>query len=97
MGNRQIAGAAKKLDQGDSVRISVRYFALLREQAGRESETIETGDISGRALYRQLVSKYKFSLDSNRVRLAINDAFSDWDTALKDGDVIVFVPPVAGG
>ena len=79
------------------MRISVRYFALLREQAGRDSETVETGELSGRALYQQLVSKYKFSLDSSRVRLAINDAFSDWDTVLKDGDTVVFVPPVAGG
>jgi len=29
--------------------------------------------------------------------VAINEDFSDWNTPLKDGDELVFIPPVAGG
>jgi len=27
----------------------------------------------------------------------VNDEFCDWETPLRDGDLVVFIPPVAGG
>jgi molybdopterin converting factor small subunit len=31
------------------------------------------------------------------LRVAINSEFGDWTAPLKDGDAVVFIPPVAGG
>lgn len=78
-------------------RITVQYYALLREQAGRSSETLRTGARTPRELYQELKQRYPFSLAPEMLRVAINSEFGDWTQPLKDGDAIVFIPPVAGG
>lgn len=77
--------------------IVVRYFAVLREQAARESERISLSDTSLMSLYAGLSDKYGFSLDARRVRVAVNDEFVGWDHSIQEGDTVVFIPPVAGG
>jgi molybdopterin converting factor subunit 1 len=78
-------------------RVTVQYFALLREQAGRGSETLETRARTPRELYGELARRYPFSLDAAQLRVAINSEFGDWSASLRDGDAVVFIPPVAGG
>jgi molybdenum cofactor guanylyltransferase len=78
-------------------RVTVQYFALLREQAGRGSETLETRARTPRELYGELARRYPFSLEAAQLRVAINSEFGDWSAALRDGDAVVFIPPVAGG
>ena len=78
-------------------RVTVQYFALLREQAGRGSETLETRARTPRELYGELARRYPFSLDAAQLRVAINSEFGDWSATLRDGDAVVFIPPVAGG
>ncbi len=70
---------------------------MFREAAGRSSESIETDSPDAVHLFDALKSRYDFSLCRSHVRLAVNDAFVDWETPLNDGDSIVFIPPVAGG
>ncbi len=83
------------------ITVKVSYFALLKEQAQKDVETLTlTGDISTRhceALWLHLCDRYPFTLKASQMRVAINDAFSNWDTPLNDGDHVVFIPPVAGG
>ena len=79
------------------INIYVQYFALLREQRKESSEKLLTTATSARELYLQLQTKYHFTLSPNLIRVAINNEFKDWDTPLKSGDNIVFIPPVAGG
>jgi molybdopterin converting factor small subunit len=43
-----------------------------------------------------LQTRYEFP-EQATMKVAINDEFSAWDTALNDGDRLVFIPPVAGG
>jgi len=31
------------------------------------------------------------------LKVAVNEQFSDWSHLLRDGDTVVFIPPVAGG
>jgi molybdopterin converting factor subunit 1 len=78
-------------------RVQLRYFALLREQAGRQSETVETTAATPAELYAELAARHGFRLPATQLRVAVNAAFSDWDLPLRDGDEVVFVPPVAGG
>ncbi|HXZ58964.1 MAG TPA: NTP transferase domain-containing protein [Steroidobacteraceae bacterium] len=78
-------------------RVTVQYFALLREQAGRGTESLVTAARTPRELYAELARRYPFSLDPAVLRVAINSEFGDWSAPLADGDAIVFIPPVAGG
>jgi molybdopterin converting factor subunit 1 len=78
-------------------RIHVQYFAAFRDQAGRAEETVETSAGDPAALYRELQARHGLDLGADRLKVAINDEFAAWDRSLRDGDRIVFIPPVAGG
>ena len=78
-------------------RIKVQYYALLREQAGRSDETLETLARTPRELYEELKTRHPFSLAPEMLRVAVNAEFGEWTQALADGDSVVFIPPVAGG
>lgn len=80
-----------------SLRIRVQYFALLREQAGRGEEALETQARTPRDLYEELRARHPFTLPPELLRVAINTEFGDWAQPLADGDAVVFIPPVAGG
>jgi len=86
------AGAPKEAQQ-----INIQYYALLREQAGRSSETLVTTAATPRELYGQLRERHPFSLAPEMLRVAVNCEFSDWEQRLNAGDSVVFIPPVAGG
>jgi len=77
--------------------IRVDYYAILREQSGRDQEWIETDALTPKELYEQLTKKYHFTIPVTGVQVAINDEFSDWHIPLQDNDNVVFIPPVAGG
>lgn len=77
--------------------ITVRYFALLREQAGCSVEPVETAAATASALYAELAARHGFSLRVDQVRVAINAEYRDSGSALQPGDEVVFIPPVSGG
>jgi molybdopterin-guanine dinucleotide biosynthesis protein A len=77
--------------------VRVRYFALLREQAGRSSEELDTPAGTPQELYEELRRRHGLSVGTQFLRVAINDDFADWHAPLADGDTVVFLPPVAGG
>ena len=77
--------------------VKISYFAILRDETGLSSERLETSAQTAAAIFDEINLRYHFSLNSNRLRVAINDCFVDWQTNLKDNDEIVFIPPVAGG
>jgi molybdopterin-guanine dinucleotide biosynthesis protein A len=78
-------------------RINVQYYALLREQAGRSSESLVTSARTPRELYHELKGRYPFSLAPQMLRVAVNSEFAEWGQELREGDSVVFIPPVAGG
>jgi molybdenum cofactor guanylyltransferase len=80
-----------------SWRLDVRYFAVLREQAGRSTEELETQATTPRELYEELRRRRGLTLSPEFLRVAVNDEFGDWRSPLSDGDTVVFLPPVAGG
>lgn len=78
-------------------RIHVQYFAAFRDQAGRDEEIVMTQARDPAALYRELQATHSLGLGADRLKVAVNDEFATWDRPLRDGDRIVFIPPVAGG
>jgi molybdopterin converting factor subunit 1 len=78
--------------------IAVRYFAVLRDLAGRSDESlvIESGERAS-CIYMRLAEAYGFPLGLSDVRVAVNDDFTTGDHPLTDGDSLVFIPPVSGG
>jgi molybdopterin-guanine dinucleotide biosynthesis protein A len=81
----------------DAKDITVQYYALLREQAGRRDEALVTRARTAAELYAELAQRYPFSLAPEVLRVAINTEFREWTAPLADGDAVVFIPPVAGG
>lgn len=77
--------------------VNLQYYAQLREQAGTSGEQIHTGAASLRELYDELRAQRGFSLAADALKVAVNAEFSSWDRPLRDGDTVVFIPPVAGG
>jgi sulfur-carrier protein len=77
--------------------VRVRYFAVLREQRGLDEERVATEAATAGELYEELRKRHRFTLPAERLRVAINDDLKAWATAVRDGDALVFIPPVAGG
>lgn len=76
--------------------VNIRYFALLREKAGTESEVLNF-DGTHAELYQLLAEKYNFGLPHNMVQVAANDEFTSMNAKVVPGSSVVFIPPVAGG
>ena len=81
----------------NSMQLRIQYFALMREQAGRSDETLETSAATPADLFAELTARYGFTLSREQLKVAVNTEFSDWSRRLIPGDAVVFIPPVAGG
>ena len=79
------------------MKLTLHYFALLREERGLETEQVDSTSPTPAALYDELRTRHAFSLPRERMMVVVNDAYTGWDHALQDGDIVVFIPPVAGG
>ncbi len=76
--------------------VTVLYFASLRDAAGCDREQLPL-PASLRELYAQLSARHGFSLPAEKLRVAVDGAFTSWDSPLGDGCEIAFIPPVSGG
>ena len=79
------------------MQLIIHYYALMREQAGRSEETLDTSAATPADLYGELLNRYGFTLTREQLKVAVNSEFSDWSRPLAAGDAVVFIPPVAGG
>jgi molybdopterin converting factor subunit 1 len=78
-------------------RIKIRYFALLREKAKKAEEELDCALENYHELYEELSLRYEFNLPVEMIQLAVNDEFQNPATPIRQGDSVVFIPPVAGG
>ena len=82
------------------MRISVLFFATLRDLVGARKLTLELGDSidSIGKLRQELTARYPAATDNLRVALAaINEEFAFDKDPISDGDEVAFFPPVSGG
>jgi molybdopterin synthase sulfur carrier subunit len=77
--------------------VEVLYFASLREQAGVAGERVETQAHDLRSLYDSLRAARGLSFPIERLRASMDGAFAAWDTPLREGAEVAFLPPVSGG
>ena len=82
-------------------RVTVKYFASIREALGQGSEVVDTEAATLQALRDELLARggaYSESLARDKsVRMALNQVMCDEATALVDGAEVAFFPPVTGG
>jgi molybdopterin synthase sulfur carrier subunit len=83
------------------MRVTVKYFASVREALGQGSEMIETSASSLAALREELIARggaHAQALARGKaVRVALNQVMSDESAALAEGCEVAFFPPVTGG
>lgn len=78
--------------------IQVRFFAILREQAGCSSLTLETAAPDAATLYAELQGRRpSLTFPAALLRVSINERYADLAAPFAAGDRVVFIPPVAGG
>ncbi len=77
--------------------ITVRYFAMFREHAGLDEETVSLDVSTARDVFEQLKDRHGSSEPLGHCKVAINDEMADWEAAINDGNVVLLFPPVAGG
>jgi molybdopterin synthase sulfur carrier subunit len=85
------------------MKITVRYFARLREAVHRERETVDVpATVATVADLRQwLIARGEpwssAFTEVKRVRAAVDQAMAQETTRLGDGAEVAFFPPVTGG
>jgi molybdopterin synthase catalytic subunit len=80
-----------------SLRVTLRCFASVREALGTETMQIEVAPgTTVEALLRKLADRAP-ALLRVPVAFAINRDYARGDAVLRDGDEIAFIPPISGG
>ncbi len=83
------------------MKISVRYFASIREALGRPGETVDTSASTLGALRDELIARGGAHVQAlargKAVRMALDQVMADESAALHDGAEVAFFPPVTGG
>lgn len=84
------------------MKVEVKYFALLREAAGKDAETVElegTAPVLGDLL--DTLARRGGSLGNlvleRPVLCSINMNYAGRDAVLSEGDEVAIFPPVSGG
>lgn len=83
------------------MKITIKYFASIREAMGQGSETLDTDAATLADLRNVLIARGGAGGDAlargRSVRLALNQVMSDESVALSGGCEVAFFPPVTGG
>jgi len=83
--------------------VTLLYFAWMRQKIGRGEETMAlpesvktVADLIAHLKERGTGYSDAFA-ELGRIRVAVNQEHSGFDTPLRDGDEVAFFPPVTGG
>jgi len=81
------------------MKVRVKFFAILRERAGTAEVIQELSEGATVAdLWRGLQKDFpKLDVPGIRLLFAVNQNYVGSNDPLRDGDEVVFIPPVSGG
>ncbi len=81
------------------MKITLRYFALWREQIGHEEETREVApDTTVRALIDEVTAAHpRLAALRPSTMFMVNQEYAPLGQTLADGDEVAVIPPVSGG
>jgi molybdopterin synthase sulfur carrier subunit len=83
------------------MKLTVKYFASVREALGCAGEPVDTTARDLAALRDELIARggaYASTLARGKsVRVALDQVMSDESAALREGCEVAFFPPVTGG
>ena len=81
------------------MKVRVKFFAILRERAGTAEVIQELSEGATVAdLWRGLQQQFpKLDVPGIRLLYAVNQNYVGSNDTLRDGDEVVFIPPVSGG
>jgi molybdopterin synthase sulfur carrier subunit len=83
------------------MKVTVRYFASVREAVGQGSESLQTASTTLGALRDELIARggaHAAALARGKsVRMALNQVMADEKQPLAEGSEVAFFPPVTGG
>lgn len=83
------------------MKVTIKYFASIREAIGQGSELRETAASTLSALRDELLAAspaHAAALARGKaVRMALDQVMSDESAVLRDGCEVAFFPPVTGG
>ena len=83
------------------MKLSIRYFASIREALGQSSESVDTSATTLGGLRDELIARggaYAQALARGKaVRMALNQVMVEESAALGEGAEVAFFPPVTGG
>ncbi len=77
--------------------VRILYFASLADRAGCSEECVDSPASTANSIYEEARLRHGFAFGIESLRVAVNGAFVSWDSAVSDGDEVVFIPPVSGG
>ncbi len=77
--------------------ITVRYFAMFRENAGVGEEQLSLDVATAADVFEATRDRHGSSEPRGHCKVAINDSMADWDSPVESGDTVLLFPPVAGG
>ena len=76
--------------------VTVLVFGPLRERVG--AAEVHVAGATVQEVWDELVRRHPAAaVDAGSVRAARNLGYCEWNTAVRGGDTIAFIPPVAGG
>ena len=83
------------------MKITIRYFASIREAVGQATEALDTSAATLEQLRDALIARPgpggEALARGRAVRMALNQVMSDESAALVEGCEVAFFPPVTGG
>jgi len=79
------------------VKIKVKYFALVGERRGVQTDDYETEAATARQLLREIEASKKIPLTTNISKAMVNNRFVEWDEPIRDGDLVTLLSPFSGG
>ena len=82
-----------------SMKVRLLFFAVLRDIAGVDERELSLDDgATANDVWESLRRTYAKLADYTQPpMIAINESYAAPDALLRDGDELVFIPPVAGG